>query len=74
MFEGFKKRKYEDNKEEKGEKKNKTMKRSESWKRKEVTWCSHVAASKIKERKDLMLINWGLQHKIWVNLHKKNPS
>jgi len=30
MFEGFKKRKYEDNKEEKGEKKNKTMKRSES--------------------------------------------
>jgi len=37
LFEGLKKRKYEDNKEEKGKKKNKSMKRIESRKRKEVT-------------------------------------
>ena len=43
LFEGLNKRKYEDNIEEKGKKKNKSMKRTESRKRKEVTWCSHVA-------------------------------
>jgi len=37
LFEGLNKRKYEDNIEEKGKKKNKSMKRTESRKRKEVT-------------------------------------
>jgi len=43
LFERLKKRKYEDNREEKGKNKKKGMKRTKSQKRKEVTWCNHVA-------------------------------